>query len=43
MSEPEAAAEARRWLRSAREDLRVVRMALSEDPPRPSQQAAEKA
>ena len=32
MSEPEAAAEARRWLRSAREDLQVVRIALGEDP-----------
>ena len=49
MSEPEAAPEARRWLRSAREDLRIVRMALAEDPPVVgpacfhSQQAAEKA
>ena len=49
MSEPEAAAEARRWLHSAREDLQVVRMALGEDPPLVgpacfhSQQAAEKA
>ena len=49
MSEPEAAPEARRWLRSAREDLRIVRMALDDDPPLVgpasfhSQQAAEKA
>ena len=49
MSEPEAAAEARRWLRSAGEDLRIVRMALGEDPPVVgpacfhSQHAAEKA
>ena len=49
MSEPEAAPEARRWLRSAREDLHMVRMALGEDPPVVgpacfhSQQAAEKA
>ena len=49
MSEPEAAPEARRGLRSAREDLHMVRMALGEDPPVVgpacfhSQQAAEKA
>ena len=49
MSEPEAAPEARRWLWSASEDLRMVRMALGEDPPVVgpacfhSQQAAEKA
>ena len=49
MSEPEAAPEARRWLRSASEDLHMVRMALGEDPPVVgpacfhSQQAAEKA
>lgn len=49
MSGPEAAAEARRWLRSAREDLQVGRIALGEDPPLVgpacvhSQQAAEKA
>ena len=49
MSEPDAAPEARRWLRSAREDLRIIRMALGEDPPVVgpacfhSQQAAEKA
>ena len=33
MSEPEAAPEARRWLRSAREDLRIAGMALAADPP----------
>ena len=49
MSEPEAAPEARRWLRSAREDLRIAGMALAADPPVVgpacfhSQQAAEKA
>lgn len=49
MSEPETAPEARRWLRSARDDLRIVGMALTADPPVPgaacfhSQQAAEKA
>ena len=49
MSEPEAAPEARRWLRSAREDLDIVRMALGADPPVVgpacfhSQQTAEKA
>ncbi len=49
MSEPEGASEAPRWLRSAREDLHIVRMALGEDPPVVgpacfhSQQAAEKA
>ncbi len=49
MSEPDAAPEARRWLRAAGEDLQVVRMALREDPPLVgpacfhSQQAAEKA
>ena len=48
MSEPEAAPEAHRRLRSAREDLHVVRMALGDDPPVVgpacfrSQQAAEK-
>lgn len=49
MSELEAASEALRWLRSAREDLHIVRMALGEDPALTgpacfhSQQAAEKA
>lgn len=49
MSEPEAASEALRWLRSAREDLHIVRMALGEAPPLTGpacfhcQQAAEKA
>ena len=33
MSEPEAAPEAHRRLRSAREDLHMVRMALGDDPP----------
>ena len=33
MSEPEAAPEARRWLRAARDDLRIVEMALTADPP----------
>ena len=48
MSEPEAAPEAHRRLRSAREDLHMVRMALGDDPPVVgpacfhSQQAAEK-
>ena len=33
MSEPEAAPEAHRRLRSAREDLHMVRMALGDDRP----------
>ena len=49
MSEPEAAPAAHRWLRPAREDLHMVRMALGDDLPVVgpacfhSQQAAEKA